>query len=60
MVERIDNLKFEDEDEIKKQIGDETIYFSDKILKIRHGLFNSHQERNFLITDKAIYNLKGK
>ena len=60
MVERIDNLNFEDEDEIKKQIGDETIYFSDKILKIRHGLFNSHQERNFLITDKAIYNLKGK
>ena len=47
MVERIDNLHFEDEDEIKKQIGDETIYFSDKILKIRHGLFNSHQERNF-------------
>ena len=60
MVEREDNLNLEDEEEIKKEIGDETIYFSDKIQKIRQGLFNSHQERNFLITDKAIYNLKGK
>ena len=60
MVERIDNLNFENEEEIKQEIGDETIYFSDKIQKIRNGLFNKHQDRNFLITDKAIYNLKGK
>ena len=60
MIERVDNLNLEDEEEIKKEIGDETIYFSDKIQKIRHGLFNSHQDRNLLITDKAIYNLKGK
>jgi len=59
-MECIDNLNFEDIEEIKQEIGDETIYFSDKIQKIRQGLFNSHQERNFLITDKAVYNLKGK
>ena len=31
MIERVDNLNLEDEEEIKKEIGDETIYFSDKI-----------------------------
>ena len=37
-------------------IRDETIQFSDKILKINK--FNFKQERNILLTDKAIYNLK--
>ena len=39
-------------------IGDEALLFTDKINKInRYGLT---QERNILITDKAIYNLKKK
>ena len=60
MVEKSDKLNLEDDDDIKKEIGDETIYFSDKLRKIRQSLFNSQQERNILITNKAIYNLKGK
>ena len=59
-MEQIDNLNYEEEEEIKKAIGDEIIFFSDKILKIRQGLFKSHQERSLVITDQAIYNIKGK
>ena len=59
MVERIDNLSFEDNSTIKEKIGDETIYFSDKVSKINTSLFTKTQERNFLITDQAIYNFKG-
>ena len=39
-------------------IGDEQILFSGKIIKINRYGFN--QERNILITDKSIYNLKKK
>ena len=59
MVERIDNLSFEDNSTIKEKIGDETIYFSDKVSKINTSLFTKTQERNFLVTDQAIYNFKG-
>ena len=50
-----DYLKFEGEKSLKKLIGDEVLLFTDKIN--RYGLT---QERNILITDKAIYNLKKK
>lgn len=59
MVERIDKLNFEDNSTIKEKIGDENIYFSDKVNKINISIFTKKQERNFLITDQAIYNFKG-
>ena len=56
----VDNLNFINDQEIKAMLGHEEIYYSDKIIKIRKGLFNSNQERTILITDQAIYNLKGR
>jgi 16S rRNA U516 pseudouridylate synthase RsuA-like enzyme len=54
----IDKLLFHEDKAINKLIKQEQILFSDKVIKInRHG---SSQERNLLITDKAIYNLKKK
>jgi hypothetical protein len=53
-----DYLKFAGEKSLEKLIGKEQILFTDKINKInRYGLT---QERNILITDQAIYNLKKK
>ena len=53
-----DFLNFKNEKNIKSIIGDEKLLFSDKLIKInRYGL---SQERNILITDKSIYNLKKK
>jgi hypothetical protein len=53
-----DYLKFAGEKSLEKLIGNEQILFTDKINKInRYGLT---QERNILITDQAIYNLKKK
>jgi len=59
MVERIDKLKFEDNPIVKEKIGSENIYFSDKLIKINTSIITKRQERNFLITDQAIYNFKG-
>ena len=56
----VDNLNFANDKEIKAMVGHETIYYSDRIIKVRQGLFSSNQERTILITDQAIYNLKGK
>ena len=53
-----DYLNFADDKSLTKIIKDEQLLFTDKINKInRYGLT---QERNILITDKAIYNLKKK
>ena len=53
-----DYLQFAEEKSLSKIIGNEKVLFTDKINKInRYGLT---QERNILITDKAIYNLKKK
>ena len=60
MEDHIDNLNFEDDSDIKNLIGSECILFSDKIQKIHKGIFKQNQQRNFLITDQAIYNLKEK
>ena len=53
-----DHLQFINDPEIKNMIGDEQLLFSGKIIKINRYGFN--QERNILITDKSIYNLKKK
>jgi len=54
-----DNLNFENNSNIKNKIGDEKIYFSDKIIKINSRLFFKNQEINLLITNLAIYHIVG-
>ena len=57
-TENKDHLNFKKESALSSIIGDEELLFSDKLIKInRYGL---SQERNILITNKAIYNLKKK
>ena len=58
-MEKTDNLNFENNSVIKEKIGSENIYYSDKVYKINTSIFTKTQERNFLITDQAIYNFKG-
>ena len=53
-----DRLGFGVDEEILKTVLSEKILFSDKIIKINR--FDMSQERNILITDKAIYNFKKK
>ena len=54
-----DFLNFSKKYNIKNNITrEEEIQFSDKISKINK--YNWKQERNIIITDKAIYNLKGE
>ena len=53
-----DYLNCNDSPEIKNIIKNEIILFSDKILKINRFGFN--QERNIIITNCAIYNIKKK
>jgi hypothetical protein len=51
-----DYLNFENNSSVKRVINNETILFTDKIIKInRHGV---SQERNIVITTLGIYNLK--
>lgn len=53
-----DYLNYNENKEIKALIPGEKIYFSDKLIKInRYGM---NQERNILITNKSIYNIKKK
>ena len=53
-----DHLNFRNDKDIKSLIGNEELLLSDKIIKInRYGL---SQERNILITNQSIYNLKKK
>jgi uncharacterized protein (UPF0216 family) len=53
-----DHLNFRDEKNIIQIIGNDELLLSDKIIKInRYGL---SQERNILITNQNIYNLKKK
>ena len=53
-----DYLSFDTDKEIRKIIKEETLYLSDKIGKINNYGFN--QERNIIVTDKAVYNIKKK
>ena len=53
-----DHLNFREDKTIKGLIGDEKVLLSDKVIKInRYGL---SQERNILVTNLNIYNLKKK
>ena len=53
-----DHLNYKNDNDILKQIKDEILLLSDKIIKInRYGMA---QERNIVITNKSIYNLKKK
>ena len=53
-----DHLNFKNDNVILKQIKDEILLLSDKIIKInRYGMA---QERNIVITNKNIYNFKNK
>ena len=53
-----DYLNFAKEKSLVKLIGNEVLLFTDKLIKINR--YNYSQERNILITNKAIYNLKKK
>ena len=53
-----DYLQFAEEKSLTKIIKDEKVLFTDKINKI--NIYGLTQERNILITNKAIYNLKKK
>ena len=60
-MEPEDLLNYENEYEIKRNIGNEKIYYTDKIVKKKgflKGLFTKDQDRNLLITNIAIYNIK--
>ena len=53
-----DHLNFRNDKDIIAIIGNDELLLSDKIIKInRYGL---SQERNILITNQNIYNLKKK
>ena len=53
-----DHLNFRNDKNIIQIIGDDELLLSDKIIKInRYGL---SQERNILVTNQNIYNLKKK
>jgi serum/glucocorticoid-regulated kinase 2 len=56
----VDNLNLKNDSEIKAILNREEIYYSDKIIKVRQGIFSSNQERVIIITDQAVYNFKGK
>ena len=60
MINIIDKLNFKNDPEIKATISGESLYYSSEIEKLKNTLFNSHQKRNIVITDAAIYNFKGK
>ena len=53
-----DYLHLKNEKVLSSIIGDEELLFSDKVIKINR--YSLSQERNIIITNKAIYNLKKK
>ena len=53
-----DHLNFRNDKIIKQIIKGEILLLSDKIIKINR--YSLSQERNILVTNKSIYNLKKK
>ena len=53
-----DYLRFGELKDIKKVIGNEKLLYSDRIVKINK--YNMSKERNIIITDTNVYNLKKK
>ena len=57
-IKKFDRLNLQDDNDIKKLIGDEPIYFSNHIKKLNH--YHMRQDRVLILTDKALYNTKNK
>ena len=57
-IKIIDSLKFIGDEEIKKLINGEKIYYADLITKINH--YGMNQERTIMLTNKGLYNMKKK
>ena len=60
-MEPEDLLNYANDEEITSKIGNEKIFYSDKIEKYKFGklgLFSHFQKRNLLITDIAIYSFE--
>ena len=53
-----DNVNYSNDKDIIKIIGNEKLYFADWVKKINH--FGMNQDRVLILTDKALYNTKGK
>lgn len=53
-----DYLEFDTDKEIRKEIKSEQLLYSDKIIKINR--YNMSQDRQIVITNKALYNFKKK
>ena len=53
-----DLLNYENDQDMLKKIGNEKIYYSDKIEKYKFGFFAHFQKRNLVITEQAIYSFK--
>jgi serum/glucocorticoid-regulated kinase 2 len=58
LTKEFDYLKFVEDSSIPPLINNEKILFSDKIYKVNKWGFS--QERNLVITEKAVYNFKKK
>ena len=57
MVDIEDKLGFQYNYNIKAKIGEEHVYFSDKIkIKLIDSLFGTKKERDIIVTDLAVYN----
>lgn len=54
--ENRDYINLKNEKDLSSIIGDEELLFSDKVIKINR--YSLSQERNIIVTNKAIYNLK--
>ena len=53
-----DNLKFSSDKEIKAIIGEEVIYYSNKVYK--YNKYSFRQERNLVLTNNCLYNFSKK
>lgn len=53
-----DFLLLNGDNTVRKFIRDEVVLFSDIVDKVNH--YGMNQQRNLLLTEKAVYNLKGK
>ena len=54
----MDFLNYQNNKEITLKLGKEKIKLSDKIKIKKFGIFSKFQDRNLLITNRAIYNFK--
>ena len=64
-IEVIDKLDFQNNPNVKAKIGDEEVYYSDKIIKnnsqsnLFDTFFSKNQQKILAITDLAVYHFKG-